>query len=111
MEFREDANEMILYFGSIDNAISFENGSDEWDEVYQIETINEADNNSNDKRQKMKKCLNLYEYERKVCLIRYEKQGQEDEQLKEYRVTIKKHEKTQQEAMQWQQQQQQQFEY
>merc|ERR1719273_3039691 len=81
LELRENENEMILYLESSDNLISFED-DDEWNEVHRIQTINDSETNS----QKIKKCLNLYQYERKICLIKHEEKN-------EYRVTIRKHEK------------------
>merc|ERR1719273_631416 len=81
LELRENENEMILYLESSDNLISFDD-DDGWNEVHRIQTINDSETNS----QKIKKCLNLYQYERKICLIKHEEKN-------EYRVTIRKHEK------------------
>merc|ERR1712228_468188 len=69
LEFKENQNEMMLYFD-----YSF----------FSFEDDNEL--------KKIKKCLNLYQFHRKICIIKYEKNEKKDDtqnQYDEYRVTIK----------------------
>merc|ERR1712228_1020941 len=85
LEFKENENEMMLYFDY--SFFSFEDDN-EWNEVHHIvQTNNEL--------KKIKKCLNLYQFHRKICIIKYENNKNDDtqNQYDEYRVIIKTQQK------------------
>merc|ERR1712176_869458 len=75
LEFDESANEMLLYLDKMSEVVSFEK-NDEWNEVHYVHINNDSAEGNGER---IKKCVNLYHFDRKICVIKQKRQSQEDD--------------------------------